>query len=269
MRRLPKTALAAAVLLTTLLLGGCVNFQITCGVDAANRAVLRYDGTVEPAPLRAQDREPAAQTLSTLLEHFRDQGFSVSGGPGEGDTWTFSAVRVQSCATLEEAVETLRGWITDDSFSPFDSAGLLWNTTDYEDAGYLKVTLDLTSVLDGDAGGYPHDIAALYTEGLETAQGSLTLMLPGDELLEADGDATLGGGVITCTLPLSLREPVTASLMTGLERSGQERDDRLWEAEERSSLAHSRVAPAAALLAVLAAVTAALGVLARRRNRAA
>ncbi len=190
----------------------------------------------------------------------------------EDDTdqnWTLTAVREQACGSPEAAAQTLQGWMTDPGFTPFETTSVQWISTGYERAYYLCATINLTGLLDGnDVESMPPDIAALYEQGVSEASGRLILLLPGDELLRCDGETEFEDGFVRNVRPLSLSEPVTATLMTGMQKSAEPWTARLAALTNRVALTERWIAPAVALFAALLAASVGLGILLLARRRA-
>lgn len=269
MRRLKLFLVLTAALVAAAPASGCARIDITCGIGRDHTATLRYDCVFDTGALRAQDVEPARQAVARIAEHLTGQGFAVTVGDGADRSWTLTAVREQACGSPEAAAEALRDWMTDPDVTPFETTSVQWTSTDYERAYYLRATLNLTGLLEGnDAETMPPDIAALYERGVGEASGRLILLLPGDELLQCDGEAEFVDGLIRCARPLSLSEPVTVTLMTGLQRSAEPWTARLAALTGRLAWTERRIAPAVALFAVLLAAAAGLGILPLRRKRA-
>ena len=225
--------IVCAALFLALLLTGCTENEIACGLDADNTAYLRlelhFDLTGLEGDLRSQVRG-GLRRIET--DYAYDRGFTCQTNWGDNsDHVDMVFERRESAQDLAQGIEALNTLLTDPKRTPFTAAGADLHETENASAARLEVRLESGRVLDTMAlDSFPKTLQAQIRDALDRAGLSLRLTLPASELPEGE-QAECKDGLAVKTAHAALTDPeLTLSLSTVTTTSApQTGDERLSE----------------------------------------
>ena len=278
-----------ALLGLLVLLCGCTESEIACGVDAENRAFLRYDWELDLTKLSVREQIPILNWLKERAAALQAQGFTVEHNAvtaNQNGNW-LRAELVRQGKDRNEALELLREMLSDESLSPFTAAAVELLPQELQDAGRVSVRLEPERVL-ATVGveTWPKRLREQVGEWLASGGITVTLSLPATAL-PAGEEAALEDGLAVKRLRVPLNGSGELSLSALYYTGGGEVDQLWWLGKSRSAadgeaLVQSVETDAAALhrlekllliaavvLAALAVLLFAVGTLRRKRRLAA
>ena len=203
------------VLTLVLLLTGCAQVQIACGVDQDFNAYLT--GKLEGQWPEAE--ETLAGDLKTgfqaLAAHYRDTlGFQVT--ETYTDTGcTLELALIRPCDNGQEAVEELEKILTDPALTPFQEV-VLFATQEGQTQGCLgTLVLDAQPFLDNlGLDDLPVNLQQYFKEHMEGCAATLELSLPAGQVLSHKGTLRVEGMQAWVSAPVNLEGKTEVSLST-------------------------------------------------------
>lgn len=283
-----KTVICLLALLgLLLLLCGCTESEISCGVDAENRAFLRYEWNLDLTELYVREQIPILNWIKDRAAELKQQGFTVEHNAvsaNEKGNW-LRAELIRPGKDRAEALELLREMLTDEGLTPFSAAAVETLPQELQDACRVSLRLEPEKLL-ATVGveTWPKRLRERVAPWIETCGVRLRVSLPATAL-PAGETAALEDGLAVKELRVPLTGSGELSLSTLCYAGKGDVDQVWWNGEPRSAadgeaLAKSVKADAASLrrlerivlyagaaLVVLALLFFVFGTVRRRRLR--
>ena len=229
--------LIAALLLTALLLTGCTENTIRCGVDADNNAYLHYDIVLDMSEVDAADRLMIRIGLGNLSSYYRDElGFETEEiDDDDNDTMELRMTYSVENESFDEAMAALKTLLSDETRVPFSGAAVDCVRGDMVQSGAVTVVLEADRVL-ATAGiaGFPAGQAKLMKKAFSECTLTLELSLPATEL-PAGENAEISEGLALKQTRVSFDSPTELSLKTIISATGATPARDLLEQTERDA----------------------------------
>lgn len=212
-----------------LLLCGCTDSEISCGIDGENRAFLRYDLNLNLDMMSISERMTAIDTLHFLADSLKEKGFTVEHDAvsAVNESFYLRAELLRQGEDREQALALLREMLTDEEVTPFTAVVCERLPQPLLDACRVSLRLEPDRILaTTELERYPDRLKERVRAALEAGSLRLSLSLPATELPEGQ-TAQLEGGIASKTLRLSLTEHGELSLST-LQTVGSADSPELW-----------------------------------------
>lgn len=261
--------LVICLLLLALLLTGCTETAIRCGVDREKNAYVSVTVSSNWSGVDESMISNFKAGFRALADFYREKPDFTVEAQYTDTSGTLTITAARSAATYEEAFAQLRSLLTDEEITPF-----LQVSTHQENQGEvqsfgLDVTLDMGRILE-DLGteDMPPELQSYFQSALESSSASLALELPATRVVSGPEDTACEGGMAQARRPVSLEGETSLKLATSaVIREGQVVTDA-WEAsgagiEEQ----YRRIRIAAGVLALGAFLLAAVLILGRKKKR--
>lgn len=268
-----RFCLILSALLLILLLCGCTDNEIICGMDPDNTAYLRYELHFDLSGLDDDMKKQVRGGVYRLTSDYTySRGFTCKSNwtDNSADMLDVSMERREPAEDLAGGIEALQTLLTDARLTPFTAAGADLFANDHVSTARVEVLLQADKILDTAAiDSFPKALREQLTDALNRARLKLCLTLPATELPEgetaelSDGlarktvEAELLGGDLSLSLAAM---QTTAAPQTGRELLGE------LNAEARSQTEHRNAAlVAGAILLLLAVLLFTLGSLRKQK----
>jgi hypothetical protein len=231
-----KTILCLLALLL-LLLCGCTESEIACGVDAENRAYLRYDWELDLRELNVREQVPILSWLRERAGELEAKGFTVEHN-AVAVTQQLTYLRAELTrqgADRAEAFALLRDMLTDESLTPFTAVVCEELPQELQECYRICLRLEPDRVL-ATAGTerWPKRLREQIEPWLEAGSIRLRLSLPCTELPEGESAETEDGlAVKTLTVPLTGNGEL--ALSTLYYTGGGDNAQVWWKGEPRTA----------------------------------
>ena len=232
-----KILIAAALLLTALILTGCTQNTIRCGVDADNNAYLHYDLMFDFSGVSTSDKMTIRLGIGHLSSYYDNKlGFEIKEIEDE-DSGTYELQMTYSVEndSFDEAMKSLKALLSDETRVPFSSAAVDCETGEMVQSGAVTVRLDADRIL-ATAGleDFPVSQAKLLEEAFANCTLTLELTLPATEL-PAGETADLSDGLASKSAGVSFDSPTELTLKTIISDTGGTPARDLLEQTERDA----------------------------------
>lgn len=219
-----------------LLLCGCTESEIACGIDAENRAFLRYDMNLDLKLMTQGEKIPLLAWLRTLGDTLKAEGFTVEHNAlaATDKPYYFRAELVRQGADRAEAVSLLREMLTDETLTPFTAVACEYLPQPLQDALLVSVRLEPDRILaTTELASYPDQLRERVEPALAAGSIRLTLTLPATELPEGE-TAELRDGLATKSLTVPLTGNGTLRLAT-VQYTGGDAAEVWWGGRDRTA----------------------------------
>ena len=220
-----------------LLLCGCTESEIACGVDAENRAFLRYEWNLDLTELKVREQIPILTWLRDRADELKKQGFTVEHNAvaaNEKGNW-LRAELIRPGKDRTEALELLREMLTDERLSPFTAAAVETLPQELQDACRVSLRLEPERVL-ATVGveTWPKRLRERVEPWIESCGVRLRVSLPATDL-PAGESAALEDGLAVKELLVPLSGSGELSLSTLCYSGKGDVDQIWWNGEPRSA----------------------------------
>ncbi|MBQ1372434.1 MAG: hypothetical protein IIY70_05830 [Oscillospiraceae bacterium] len=212
-----------------LLLCGCTDSEISCGIDVENRAFLRYDLNLDLEMMSLSERMTVVDGLHLLADSLKEKGFTVEHNAisAANESFYLRAELLQQGENQEQALVLLRKILTDENVTPFTAVVCESQSQQMQNACRVSLRLEPDRVLaTTELEHYPNRLKQRVQDALKTGNLRLTLHMPATELPEGE-TARLDNGIASKTMNLSLTEHGELSLFT-LQSVGNVDSPELW-----------------------------------------
>lgn len=199
-----------------LLLTGCCQTQITCGVDRDKNAYLSFEviASWEDAP--EQDAPHLKYGFEQIVQHYQYRlGFEPEIEEYTDTGCHLKLTRSRPGETYEDAFRELEAMLTKDTMTPFmevhtkalrEGAVEGYGAELTVDAGRFTQAMEIEDMA--------RELRGYFGSGLKESTATLTLELPATEVLEASGNAVYENGTAKVTVPIDLSGITNLSLST-------------------------------------------------------
>lgn len=230
-------------LVLVLLLTGCTQVRIRCGVDAEANACLAATVTSQWPDAEETLAAELQAGFQALAAHYRDTlGFQVEETYND-DGCQLELTLLRPCASYTDALRELEEMLTDESLTPFQEVVLL-DTLEGETHGYSgNLVLDAQSFLDGlGLEVLPVNLRQYFQESMADCGATLELSLPAGTVVSHSGELTRDGTQATVSTPVRLDGTTELRLSTlAVIRDGVIVPDPTRQPQERLELARQRM----------------------------
>lgn len=218
-----KSCVLLLVLSLLLVLTGCSETTISCGVDREMNAYLNLEFCCDWGDVSPEEQNNLVTGFEILARHYKDKlGFAVE----ETYTDTGCALKVSKVCPAEsyaEAFRALERMLSDTGITPFVEAHTELQTHDEIEGYALSVVLDAGNVL-GNLGieNFPGDLQQYFRQSIEESSARIALALPASELIDGTKGAVCQDGMASVSAEVDLNGQTTVSLATlALLQDGQ------------------------------------------------
>ena len=232
-----KTIIAVLLAALVLLLAGCTESEILCGVNTKNQAYLLYDLNADLSALDEDERQSARLWVWDLAYRMQeDFGFAVdTNADSEDDEIHLRAQLTRQGKDEADAVTQLRAMITDEQLSPFTAAQVEASAQAQTESFRLDLRFEPGRILDT-AG--TEQMPKLLREKLRTwfdeASVTLRITLPATDL-PAGEEAELKGTIAEKSLQIPATGSGELSLSTLVYHGDKANDQVWWGGEARTA----------------------------------
>lgn len=210
-----KKRITVLLLLLALLLTGCTQTEIACGVDGEKNAFLTIRMELDwsdASPTLGQNLQSGFQKLADHYE--RKLGFAVEEEYTKtGGTLTMTLKR--PAGSYEEAFSELEAMLTDETITPFLQVSMTRQTQDEVQGFGMEVTLDTGRILENlGTEVLPGDLREYFDQGLEQSTARLSLVLPASDLVSGPEGTLCENGTAQAQIPVNLTGQTSLKLST-------------------------------------------------------
>lgn len=218
-----KKMVAALLVLAVVLLAGCTDTTIICGVDAERNAFLQITMEADWTGVAISMGQRYRSGFRELARYYRDElGFAVEEDYTENGC-TLTAELKRPADSYASAFQELETMLTDSSITPFLQVGAVQETQGEVQGFGLDVTLDTGRILEHlGTEDMPRDLREYFQQGIEASTAQLQLVLPGNEVVSGPDTATAAGKTVRAQTDVNLTGQTALSLSTrAIVRDGQ------------------------------------------------
>jgi len=174
---------------SVLFFSGCMQLNISCGVDAENNVYLNYEIEIDISTYSDDDIISIKQTVDTATSYYRNLGFETGEKTIDNKIKAKAELRKTADNPLE-AFALLQAILTDSTITPFAEISMDKISTEYEEGFYFYGILDLTHVISPEnINDLPSTLADEVNTSMEKCSGTVSVELPG-KLIAYDANST-------------------------------------------------------------------------------
>lgn len=210
-----KAILAGIFILLALLLAGCTQTQIVCGVDEEKCAFLSISVEADWSGMGNVLRQDLEDGMNLIAKHYETElGFTVEKQYTD-DSGSLQMTLRRPEESYEAAFEKLKALLTDEKLTPFLEVNLQHTDHDEVQGFGMDVTLDTGRLLDClGTENLPGDLQETFAQGIANSTAQLCLVLPASELVSGPEGTRCEGGVARVQVPVDLRGQTKARFST-------------------------------------------------------
>ena len=202
------------LLLSVLLLSGCVSGTVSCGIDKDGQAFLRYEAQVDLSDMPQAYKEAVTQAVDDLAEEYAALDFTVEQEDAEDCILLEMERRVQG-DSYADAFEALRELLTDEEITPFVQVEMREEHTDREQYFSIAAQADGESIVKTvRAEELPADLRETVANWVEDSALDFTLELPGHTYTSAGEVTADSDNICRVTVPMELDGQASIDLTT-------------------------------------------------------
>jgi|GEM_PF-3748006 len=195
MRAKKPLFIALIALALLLILCGCADMAVECGLDEQNVATLSYHVLAHRGETAAAEWTKAVGLIRTIQSHWQKAGFETD-IVNNDRTAELTAVMRQEEKSRQKAFEALLAMMRSEA-SPFTDVSGDYSESYFSDEYYLSASCDFSGIIPGEVmDTLPYNIEADVRQLLEDSSVVVRLSLPG-EVVETSGQKTADGCEIT------------------------------------------------------------------------
>ena len=232
-----KKCLLLLALLSLVLLCGCTQSEIACGVDAEHRAFLCWDVSIDSGELALGEQVELLNWVRALAEDMERKGCTVEHNAlgATGQVVYLRAELTKQGADDVEAMALLRGMLTDPELTPFTAVEAEAAGEELGEAFRLRLRLEPDRLL-ATAGidDFPKRTRERVEAWIEGATLTLRMTLPAQTLPEGE-TAELRDGLAEKAVTIPLNGNTEQSLQTSVYLGGGDTAQLWWRGTERSA----------------------------------
>ncbi|MEZ4357454.1 MAG: hypothetical protein R2876_02325 [Eubacteriales bacterium] len=215
-----RLVLILILLSFAIIIAGCADINVTCGVDDSNNAFIKYEIEVSTDQVEANNATYIIKTLNTLEAHFNDLGFTTT-----REDFYLTAELKEPSDNYDAAVDNLKNMLTDEDISIFYDVSVQKITTEYEQGYYVSLSADYSTwVLEKGTAYLPSEIKSQIEEYASSEAGTLTLMLPANEASSTSGQVNISRYTAKTSVPIVLNKEISIDLSTKVSGDGTVKD---------------------------------------------
>lgn len=211
------------LIILALLLTGCAETTISCGVDAEMNAYLDLEHRCDWSDVDENERRSLRNGFKALVDHYEDKpGFTVE--EEYTDTGcSLKATKVCPAESYAEAFAALETMLNDTAVTPFVEVHTEQRQQEGIEGYAMALTLDAGSFLDRlDIEHFPGDLQQYFRQSIESSTVTVKVALPASELVYGPEGAVCADGMARAETAADLSGQTTISLATlALIRDGQ------------------------------------------------
>ena len=216
-QRLPKKFLMLLICVLFLLLAGCTDTRISCGIDAEYNAYMNIDIRADLTEVDADRARAVRSSLRKLANYYQNiLGYSVETTiREEEDIARVQMTLIRPADSYAEAFDQLKSILTDETLTPFTTVDAARTDGAFEQGYAVTGSLDADKLLRASRiDSLPKEMGDFLRQGIAESTAVIELTLPASEVVEHSGDIVRDGAFVCAATPLALDARTDVTLVT-------------------------------------------------------
>jgi len=211
-----KNAVIILIVSMTVLLSGCIKFDIDTGIDADFNAYLSYHIEMDVSELDLHYQSVLRNALNEIGWYYQEElGFIVE-LKTESDPYMLKMTKRVANDSIEQAYVSLEQILTNEDITAFTKVDMALYNSDRQSRYIFNAEADIPQVIRiSNAEELPPALQLNLGDAMEAGEGSITLSLPASELISASHQVNVQNNQAVMVVPLSFAGQ-TAFELTGV-----------------------------------------------------
>ena len=198
---MPKAIQRGGLLFFLFILGGCVDVEVTTGIDENHTAFLVYHIQMDT------EANEIHKFFHEIKDKYEALGFAAEDN-SRSDRIDVRLFIEKEGSNFEEAKDNLQALLHDPEMSFLLHTDITLQSEQMEHGFTFKADTDVPKILDTSFyQTLPRGVRRPIEEGIETSNITFKLHLPPGEVVQTNGDVTHGADITQISFPVSLTAP--------------------------------------------------------------
>jgi len=263
-----KIVFILPIIFLTVFLSGCIQINISTGVDADFNAFLIYRIEMDVSEVDSRYQVILKNTLNRIGWHYQEElGFAVELGIETDDCLLVMTKRIAN-NNFEQAYRSLENILTNEELTPFMLVDMGIESGERQSRYIFSAAADIPQIMKlSNIEELPSTLLPLFNEALKTGSGTISVTFPVSELVDSSHQVSYFYNMATMNVPLDYtgRTDFELSAILNINNDGTiggTLDDII---QEQTKLRNTIFLAAGAFIVILLIVLLA-GVLRRKRS---
>jgi len=206
MKRIKVFVILLTLSMTTLL-SGCIQFNISTGVDADFNAFLIYRIEMDVGEVDLRSQNVLKNSLNRIGWHYQEYfGFIVELDI-ESDNCLLVMTKKTANSNLEQAFKSLEELLTNEEITPFMYVDTAFNSTGRQSRFLITAATDISQIIRlSNVEELSPALFQQFEEAVKTGSGTISVTLPVSELVSSSHQVSYFYNLATMTVPLNYSE---------------------------------------------------------------
>ena len=192
------------VVLLTFLLSGCVQIDVSTGIDADFTAFLSYHITLDVREFDVHYHSILKHALNNIGWHYQENlGFSVQVDTEADPCVLIMTQRIEN-NSFGQAYRSLEYMLTNEDMTPFMQVDMFFESFERQNRYLFSASTDISQVMRlSNAEELSPALQEQLEEAMETGEGSFTITFPTSELVSSSHQASVENNQAVMVVPLN------------------------------------------------------------------
>lgn len=206
-------------LICCILLTGCTQASLSCGIDTENNAYLALSLKIDLKEIEESGGYNVREQLLYLIQYYESLGFEASHNLESGEAVAeLSLSMTKKEYSRELAFKALKDMLTDEAISPFTTVSLDMEKSKYEEGYFAELEINGDKLLQAEQ---VMGLQSILKKWIDKSSAQLKISLPATELVESSGKTQSAPGTVTAISDISFKEPTALKLVTRASLNGE------------------------------------------------
>jgi len=192
------------ILFFTVLVSGCIEVDVTTGIDSNFTAFLVYDISLDVRDVEPQYQDVMRSSLNRIGWHYQEYlGFTVELHM-DTDPCTLVMTRRVENGSFAQAYGSLKSMLTNEDFTLFMLVDIIYEKFERQTGFSVSAMTDLPQIMRlSNAEELPPGLSEKFEEAILNAKGSITLNLPASEIIDSSHPVDIQNNRAIMVVPMS------------------------------------------------------------------
>ena len=181
-----KPILLIILLISLILVSGCIKLNISTGIDEHNTAFLSYNIEMDLDGFDRRYQERLKNALNRIGWHYQEEyGFSVELDIESNPSRLVMTKRILN-DSFEQAFIALESLVKNENITPFMQVDMAFSKNERQNRYIFNAKTDIAKIMSlSNAGDLPPSLLTQLEDALDKGEGSLTVSFPTSETVNS------------------------------------------------------------------------------------
>ena len=198
-----STLFVILILLSPILLSGCISIEIEAGIDEHFSSFLTYHIELDVRELDERYHNTIGRALNEIGWSYQEEHQFVVSFSTDSSPYVLTMTRRIENNSFEQAYNSLEALLTDENITPFMTVDMAFERSERQSRYIFEAMTDIPQIMRlSNMEELTQGLQQQLEEAVATGEGSVTVTLPVSELASSSHQTSIQNNHVVMTAPL-------------------------------------------------------------------